>query len=70
VDRVLTVSGLTQPGAIITRVKPFWFDDHVTADAAGHWALEVELNIGWNAIEFRVANDPATQVILNLYYPG
>jgi hypothetical protein len=30
----------------------------------------VQLNIGWNAIEFRVANDPSTQVILNLYYAG
>ena len=64
------VSGLTQPGATVTRIKPFWFDDHVTADEAGEWTLEVELNVGWNAIDFRVANDPSTQVTLNLYYPG
>jgi hypothetical protein len=70
VDRVVDVSGLTQPGATVTRIKPFWFDDHATADEAGRWTLVVELNIGWNAIEFRIADDPSTQVILNLYYAG
>jgi hypothetical protein len=70
VDRVVNVSGLTQPGATITRVKQFWFDDHVIADEAGRWTLAVELSPGWNAIEFRVADDPSTQVIVNLYYAG
>ncbi|MEA2676152.1 MAG: hypothetical protein QOJ81_293 [Chloroflexota bacterium] len=69
-ERVITVSGLTQPGATITREKPFWFDDHVTADNAGQWSMLVELNVGENAINFRVGDDSSTLITLNVYYPG
>jgi hypothetical protein len=67
-ERVITVSGLAQPGAPITQDVPLWFDNHTTADAAGQWSFTVELNVGWNALRFRVGDDVATQVTLNVFF--
>lgn len=69
-DRVITVRGLSQPGAQITQDVLLWFDNHATADAAGQWSINVELNVGWNAVKFRVGDDLSTQITLNVYYPG
>jgi hypothetical protein len=69
-ERVITVRGLTQPGTSITREVPFWFDSYATADASGQWAMEIELNVGWNAIKFRVGNDFNTTETLNIHYAG
>jgi hypothetical protein len=69
-DRVITVSGMAQPGAPITQDVPFWFDNHTSADDSGLWSFNVELNVGWNALKFRVGDDVSTQVTLNVYFAG
>lgn len=69
-ERVITVRGLAQPGAPITQDVPLWLDNHATADGQGQWSFTVELNVGWNALKFRVGDDFATAVTLNVYYAG
>jgi hypothetical protein len=70
-ERVITVRGMAQAGAQITQDVPLWFDNHTTADASGQWSFtNVELNTGWNAIKFRVGDEVATEITLNVYYPG
>ena len=64
----ITVRGLAQPGATITRDIPFWFDEHTTADAAGRWTFEVELSPGDNAFTFRVGDDRNTAVRIIVRY--
>jgi hypothetical protein len=53
---------------VITRVVPFWFDEHTTADSAGRWSFVEQLNPGENTFTFRVADDSATEATLTLYY--
>lgn len=69
-ERVITVRGLSQPGAQITQDVLFWLDKYVTADGAGLWSMKIELNVGQNAIKFRVGNDFSTAVTLTIYYAG
>lgn len=69
-ERVITVRGLSQPGAQITHDVPLWLDQYATADGAGSWSMSIELNVGQNAIRFRVGNDFTTAVTLNIYYAG
>jgi hypothetical protein len=64
----ITVRGLAQPGAPITQDVPFWFDNHTTADASGHWSFDVTLNPGLNTFNFRVDDQYETEVTLNVYY--
>jgi hypothetical protein len=67
-ERVITVRGLAQPGTEVTQDVPLWFDNHATADPAGQWSINVELNSGWNAVKFRIGDDLSTQVTLNVYF--
>ena len=62
--------GLSQPGAPITQDVPLFFDNHTTADAYGQWSFDVTLNQGWNAFRFRVGDDAATEVTVNVYFGG
>lgn len=67
-EQALVVRGLAQPGATITRVVPFWFDEHTVADSEGRWAFSVTLAEGENVFTFRVGDDGATAVDLTVYY--
>ncbi len=69
-ERVITVSGMAQPGAPVTQDVLLWFDSHTTADDGGAWSFNVELNTGWNALKFRVGDDMSTETTLNVYYAG
>jgi hypothetical protein len=69
-SNTVTVHGLAQPGAPITQDVPMWFDNHTTADASGQWSFDVSLSQGWNAFKFRVGDDAATELTINLYFGG
>ena len=67
-ESVVIVRGVAAPGTVITRVIPFWFDEHVVADAVGRWSFAVALNAGENTLTFRVADDDSTAQTLTLHY--
>jgi hypothetical protein len=65
---VIVVRGLAEPGSVITRDVPLWFDEHVVADSAGRWSFVLQLNAGQNTFTFRIADDRATERLLTVYY--
>jgi hypothetical protein len=67
-EPLVIVRGVAAAGSVITRVVPFWFDDHVVADSAGRWSFAVALSAGENALTFRVADDDSTAQTLTLHY--
>jgi hypothetical protein len=64
----VAVRGLAPPGSTVTRVVPFWFDEHTVADAAGRWSFAVSLAEGENVLTFRVGDDTSTTVTMTLTY--
>jgi len=46
----------------------FALDRSTTADAAGRWAIEVELRDGENLLTFRIGDDQSTKRTLRLMY--
>jgi hypothetical protein len=64
----IVVSGMAAPGSIVTRDIPLSFDDHTTADSAGNWSFNVQLNPGMNVLVFRIADDRSTEKSLTIYY--
>ena len=67
-ERAIAIRGLAAPGSVITRDVPLWFDEHTTADSAGHWSFVEPLNVGENSFTFRVADDRTTEITLIVYY--
>lgn len=67
-DVAVLISGLTRPGATVTRVIPFWFDEHVVADERGRWSFPVRLVPGENVFTFRADGDVATEVVHTIYF--
>ena len=66
-DRLVIVHGLAQPGTVITRDVPLWFDEHAITDSAGRWSFALQLNIGDNVFTFRVADDLSTAQTLTVH---
>ncbi|MEO6351293.1 MAG: hypothetical protein ABIP53_11640 [Candidatus Limnocylindrales bacterium] len=67
-ESVVIVRGVAAPGTVITRVVPFWFDEHVVTDSVGRWSFVVGLGPGENTLTFRVADDVSTTQTLTLHY--
>lgn len=67
-ESAIVIRGLTQPGATVTRVRDFWFDEHVIADSNGRWAYPANLSVGRNVFTFRVADDTSTVITLTVEY--
>ena len=64
----VTVIGLAPPGLTITRDISFGLDQHATADATGHWAINVKLDQGVNTLVFRIGDDRSTETRLRVTY--
>lgn len=67
-DFAVVIQGRAPAGATVTRVVPFWFDEHVVAGPRGRWELPVLLFPGENVFTFRLNGDPTTDVTYTLYY--
>jgi hypothetical protein len=65
---VVRVAGLAQPGSTITWDRPFWFDEHRTADAFGYWSFAIALGQGDNVLTFRVGDDFSTAQTITVRY--
>ena len=65
-DVAVVISGLAPPGSTVTRVVPFWFDEHVVADENGRWEMAVLLFPGENVFTFRLDGDVATDITYTL----
>jgi hypothetical protein len=63
---VILVRGHAPPRSTVTRDVPLWFDQHVTADADGHWSMEVPLSVGENRLTFRLADDRTTEATITV----
>ncbi len=64
----VTVIGLAPPGLTVTRDISFGLDQHATADATGHWAINVKLDQGGNTLVFRIGDDRSTETRLHVTY--
>lgn len=62
------VAGLASPGSTITWDRPWWFDDHTTADSAGYWSFAISLGLGDNVMTFRVGDDSSTARTITVRY--
>jgi hypothetical protein len=60
---VITVAGLTLPGAIVEHD-----DDEVTADAGGNWSMSVEVDEGENVLKFEIQDGDDTERELVVTY--
>ncbi|MBA3780112.1 MAG: hypothetical protein H0X16_12600, partial [Chloroflexi bacterium] len=67
-NRSLRILGIAPPGARIVQDISFALDRSTTADAAGRWAIEVELRDGENLLTFRIGDDQSTKRTLRLMY--
>ena len=63
---VILVRGHAPPRGTITRDVALWFDQHVVADAAGHWSMEVPLAAGENRLTFRLGDDRKTDATITV----
>jgi hypothetical protein len=66
-DAIIVVGG-GPANARIVRDISFGFDDETVSDANGTWAMEVDLDEGPNVLVFRVGDDTATEVTLEVTY--
>ena len=62
------IAGMAMPGTTVTWDRPFWFDEHTTADAGGYWSFSIALGRGENVMTFRIADDVSTAQTITVRY--
>jgi len=65
-DQDINVVGTAPAGATVTHDVPMWFDDHVTVQPDGSWLMPVHLDPGQNVLRFRIGDDRATEIEVNV----